>query len=234
MFSADRASPPARRTTSSTISSDTAAPTSSAPRRTTTARSLRRERLQLVHLCPREQRRVHLVVRVLGRRADQRDKALLHGRQQRILLRLVEAMDLVEEQDRPLAARAQAFAGAAEHLADVLDGRRNGGELFERRPRRRRDDARERRLPGAGRPVEDRRADTVLCDREPERRSLAEHVRLADELVERSRPQPLRERRNRVCPLRSRVREEVAHGLSMLRPWPSPPCAPKSAICSAA
>ena len=38
-------------------------------------------------------------------------------------------------------------------------------------------------LPAARRPVEDRRADAVLLDREPQRRALAEHVRLADELV---------------------------------------------------
>ncbi len=37
---------------------------------------------------------------ILGRCADERDEALLDERQKRILLRLVEAVDLVHEQDR--------------------------------------------------------------------------------------------------------------------------------------
>ena len=44
------------------------------------AQLLARERLELVHLHPREQRRVELEVRVLGRRADQRHEALLDAR----------------------------------------------------------------------------------------------------------------------------------------------------------
>ena len=61
------------------------------------------------------------------------------------------------------------------------------------------DDARERRLAGARRPVEDHRADPVLRDRQPQRRALAEHLLLADELVERPRPQAQRERRRFVA-----------------------------------
>ena len=57
---------------------------------------------ELVELHPAEQRRVDLEVRVLGRRPDQRDEALLDRGQERVLLRLVEAVDLVQEQDRPL------------------------------------------------------------------------------------------------------------------------------------
>src|SRR6059036_2956366 len=45
--------------------------------------------------CPRQ-----LEARVLGRRADERHDAVLDPRQERVLLRLVEAMDLVAEQDR--------------------------------------------------------------------------------------------------------------------------------------
>ena len=42
---------------------------------------------------------VHLEVRVLGGRADERDEPVLDTRQQRVLLRLVEPVDLVEEED---------------------------------------------------------------------------------------------------------------------------------------
>jgi hypothetical protein len=41
-----------------------------------------------------------------------------------------------------------------------------------------------------------RRADAVLEDREPQRGALAEHVLLADELLERTRAQANRQRRH--------------------------------------
>ena len=56
------------------------------------------QRLQAPDAQPRQQRRVDLEVRVLGGGADQRDRAVLDVGQQRVLLRLVEAVDLVDEQ----------------------------------------------------------------------------------------------------------------------------------------
>ena len=155
-----------------------------------------RVRLELVELRAREERRVDLEVRVLGRRADQRDHALLDRRQQRVLLRLVEAVDLVEEEDRALPVRAEPLARAGDHLAHLRDRRGDRRELLERGAGRVRDDAGERRLAAPRRPVEDHRADAVLLDREPKRGARAEHVLLADELVQRSRPQARRERRD--------------------------------------
>jgi hypothetical protein len=61
-----------------------------------------RERLEAEHARAREQRRVHRERRVLRRRADERDRAVLDVRQERVLLRLVEAVDLVDEEDRAL------------------------------------------------------------------------------------------------------------------------------------
>ena len=60
--------------------------------------------------------------------------------------------------------------------------------------------------------------DAVLLDRAPQRRALAEHVRLADELAERRRPQPLRERRNLARAPVGGVGEEVAHDRKYARP----------------
>src|SRR5579872_3048642 len=131
-------------------------------------------------------------------------------------------MDLVEEEDRPASGEPEPLLRAAEHLADVLHRGRDGGELFELGSGRDGDDACERRLAGARRSVEDRRADAVLRDREAERRAFAEHVLLADELVERARPEALRERRGLSRALGRSVGEEVAHDASMLRTWPRP------------
>src|SRR5207245_7868433 len=54
-------------------------------------------------------------------------------------------------------------------------------------------------------------------DGEAQRRPLAEHVLLADELLERAWPQPLRERGDLPGALGRRVGEEVSHAASMLR-----------------
>ena len=70
------------------------------------------ERVQLVDPAAREQRRVDLEVGVLGGGADEDDRAILDGRQQRVLLRLVEAVDLVQEEDRALTATSSARGSA--------------------------------------------------------------------------------------------------------------------------
>jgi 2-polyprenyl-3-methyl-5-hydroxy-6-metoxy-1,4-benzoquinol methylase len=57
----------------------------------------------------------------------------------------------------------------------------------------------------------------VLLDRAPQRRALAEDVRLADELRQAGRSQPLRERRDLARVAVGGVGEEVTHDGSMLR-----------------
>src|SRR5205814_3180372 len=93
----------------------------------------------------------------------------------------------------------------------VLHGCRYRGELLEGGARSLGDDPRQRRLARSRRPIEDRRADAVLADRQPQRRALAEHLLLPDELVEAARAQAQRQR-SRFLDLRAgRVCEEVAH-----------------------
>ena len=66
-----------------------------------------RQRLQHVHRRARQQRADHFERRVLGGRADEHEQARFDVRQERVLLRLVEAMHLVDEQDgRPARLRA--------------------------------------------------------------------------------------------------------------------------------
>ena len=82
------------------------------------------ERLQHEDLRARQQRGVHLERRVLGRRADQHDVAGLDARQEGVLLRLVEAVDLVDEDDRAPAGRRRRSLGRRHHLLDLLDAGR--------------------------------------------------------------------------------------------------------------
>ena len=177
---------------------------------------LLRERGQLDHGAAREQRRVHLEVRVLGGRADERDEPVLDGVQDGVLLRLVEAVDLVDEEDRPEPVAAEAVARSRDHGAHVVDARRHGGELLEGGAGSLGDDAGDRRLAGARRPEEDHRRRPVLLDGAPQRRSGPEHVLLTHELVERRRPQAHRERRVLGLALARRFGEEVGHARSML------------------
>ena len=96
-------------------------------------------------------------------------------------------VNLVEEEDRPLAALLQVPSRFGEDLADFL---RAGGDRVHRLEAALRvvgDDVGEGGLAGAGRAVEDERAEPV-GDEHARRSFLAEDVLLADELVERPRP----------------------------------------------
>ena len=69
--------------------------------------------------------------------------------------------------------------GALDHAAHLRLAGVDRAELLERGVGRRGDDPRERRLAGAGRPVEDHRERAPLLDRGAQRAALAEHVLLA-------------------------------------------------------
>src|SRR5439155_19555622 len=61
------------------------------------------QRPQREYPAAREERGDHLEAGVLGGGADQRHRPALNVREQRVLLRLVEAVDLVDEEQRALA-----------------------------------------------------------------------------------------------------------------------------------
>ena len=79
------------------------------------------EGLELEDARAADQRLVDLEVRVFRRGADQDDRAVLDPRQQRVLLRLVEAVHLVDEEDRALAELAAALLRLGDSRADVGD-----------------------------------------------------------------------------------------------------------------
>ena len=215
--SALRASPPAFRTIASTTSSGTHDPELRRASTDDGCHLVVRQRLELDDGAAGEEGGVDLEVGVLGRRADQRQQAALDAGQEGVLLALVEAVDLVEEEDRARPVRAEPVAGALEDTAHVVDAGGDGGELLEHGARGLGDDSRERRLADSGRAVEDHRRRPVALDREPERRSVGEHVPLADELVERARADALRERRRLALVRRGGIGEEVGHAMSVGR-----------------
>ena len=97
------------------------------------------ERLEAPDAHPREERGVHLEVGVLGGRADERDGPVLDVRQQRVLLGLVEAVDLVEEQHGAGAVEGQPVLRLGDrgaHLDDARHHRRQRDEVGADRIRR--------------------------------------------------------------------------------------------------
>ena len=140
------------------------------------------QRLEAPDAHPRQERGVDLEVGVLGRRADERDRAVLDVGQQRVLLGLVEAMDLVEEQDRPRAVQGEPFLGLGDGRADLDDARHDGREATKWAPI---SPARRRArlvLPVPGGPHSSSEDEVAAGDAAAERSALADEVVLADEL----------------------------------------------------
>ena len=166
---------------------------------------LGRKRLQHEHLRARQERGVDLERRILRRRTDQDDVAGFDARKKRVLLRLVEAVDLVHEHDRPAAHSSPALLRRGHDLLDLLDAGEHGAERHEVRLRDLGDHSRERRLARAGRTPEDDRLQEVAFDGLAQRPARREDLFLTDDLVERAWTDPFRERRaggGRRCPRR--------------------------------
>jgi hypothetical protein len=97
-------------------------------------------------------------------------------RQQGVLLGLVEAMDLVDEEHRARAAQGQALLGLGDECADLGDAahhRREGGEVGADLGRQQ---AGEGRLAGARRAPQDDGREVAAGDRTAERAVLADEV----------------------------------------------------------
>ena len=164
-------------------------------RSTIRAIASRRQGLEDDDLAPRQERAVQLERRVLRGRTDEDDVARLDVGKKHVLLRPIEAVDLVEEQDRALAlarARAPRVLEDLAHLLDPRGDRRVGQKV---RGRLRRDQARERRLAHAGRPPENERRDAILGDGAPEEPVGADDLVGTLDLVERPRPHAVGQRR---------------------------------------
>ncbi len=136
---------------------------------------LRFERLQHKHLAPRQQRAVHFKRRIFGSGAYQDDTALFHIRQKGVLLRFVESVDLVYEQDG-FFAEPTVLLRPFHHLLYLFDTAGHRRKIDERRPRGVRDHPRQRGLAHARRPPKDHGADTVVLYEPPQDLALADQM----------------------------------------------------------
>ena len=124
----------------------------------------------------------------MRRRADQHDRAVLHVGQQHVLLRLVEAVDFVDEEDR--AHAAELVARAVADLADFGDVGDHARAAHEVAARGLGDHLRECGLAAAGRTEEDDVRQSVRLDHAAEQLAGTEDVCLSGDLLERAGAHP--------------------------------------------
>ncbi len=106
------------------------------------------------------------------------------------MLRAIEAMDLVDEKDRPLAARKQAARRGVNLAPQIFDRAGDGRDLDELRMSRVGDDARQSRFSRSCRTVKQHGGQRVAFDRAPQPRSLPHGIVLPDVVCQRLGPHP--------------------------------------------
>ncbi len=163
------------------------------------------ERLEGVDAAAGEQRGDDLEGGILGGGADEPDGAALDVGKEGVLLRLVEAMDLVDEEDGARAV-VRGFFRVDHDLLDLLDAGEDGGELDEGGVRGLGDDLGEGGFADAGRSPEDHGGGVVRFDLHAQRLAGPDEVLLADVFVERAGPHALGQRARRGGWMRGRDR----------------------------
>ena len=113
------------------------------------------------------------------------------------MLSAVKAVNFVDEQQRA-AAGLPPFARRLEYLAQIGNSGKHRRQRLEFEVGAVRQQARDRRLPAAGRAPQDQRRQLSVCDHPPDRAVGAEQVILTDNLSEAFRPQPVGQRARRL------------------------------------
>ena len=155
-----------------------------------------RQRLELENLRARDERAVDVEERIVSRRADQPQISAFDIGQQDVLLRFVEVMNLIDEEDRLLSRSADAVGRRGHHFAHLGDVAFHAAQPFELRLRHLRDDLRQRRFARSRRAGENDRRQPIRLNRAAQKFSWREDVLLPDKFLERTRPHARRQRRS--------------------------------------
>ena len=135
--------------------------------------------------------------RVFRRGADEDHRAVLDDRQEGILLRAVEAMDLVDEKKGALAHLA-AFPRRIEHLAQIRHAGKDRRQRLEYQIGALRQKSGDRRLAAARRAPKDHRRQFAVRDHSADRGIGAEQMVLPDDLRQAARAQQVGQRMRRL------------------------------------
>ncbi len=156
------------------------------------------ERLEYVDRRTRQQRAVDFERRIFGGRADESHQSALDERQERVLLRLVEAVDFVDEQDGRAPGLLEHVLGMRDGIADILDAGKNRRERNELGIEGLRHESRQRGFAHARRTPQDHRMQLSRLVGDAQRLVGTEQMPLADDFVQTLRPHQLRKRRRRL------------------------------------
>ena len=132
-----------------------------------------------------QERRVHLERWILRRGADEHHGAPFHMGQEGILLRLVEAVRLIDEEHRRNAGVGLCLGDGGAHVAHPGEHRREAGPTGAGGVG---EELRQGRLAAARRPPQDHRCHPAGRRLAAERRVRPQEVALADELIQARRP----------------------------------------------
>ncbi len=130
----------------------------------------------------------------MRRRPDQPHHPALHIRQQHILLRLVEPVNLVNKQNSGLPRVLPPIGRRSQHSPHIRHIRFHPAQPLEFAPRLPRDDLRQRSLSRPRRPVKYKRLDAIRLNRAPQQLSRPQDMFLSRELVQVPRPHARRQR----------------------------------------
>ena len=133
--------------------------------------------------------------------------------EQSVLLRAVEAVNFVDEENGSLSVETEAFLGAGYCFSDILHPRKHGGYRHKRCAARLRQHLCEGSLPGPRRSPENERGNLALLDGPPKEMPFTGQMLLADQLSNSFGPHAFGERRSRLGFLLSGMSKKV-HCLS--------------------
>ena len=157
------------------------------------------QRLQHVELTAREQRPDHLKRWILRRGADERHHTLLHSPQERVLLRLGEAVYLVDEEDGRLRVEEVLAAGLLDDIAHVLHAGGHGRERVEGHVKLMGDHHCQRRFAHAGRPPKDEGRDASALYHATQDGAFTDQMLLSDVVVKRTGAHSFCKRLHNLC-----------------------------------
>ena len=158
-------------------------------------------------MAAREQGRDHLEGGIFRGGADEDHRAAFHIGQKGVLLRFVEAVDLVDEDDGALVVAFVGVGGILHHGLDVADAGKDGAELDEAVAGTAFDDAGDGGFPGSGRAPEDERVIFPGGDHLAQQGVFGHQLGLAAKVFQAGGTEPLGQ--GGVAPVLFRLSQEV-------------------------
>ena len=160
------------------------------------------ERFEHVDAAAGKQRGDDLEGGILGGCSDEPDGAAFDVGKEGVLLGLVEAVNLIDEEDGA-GVHLGGLRGGGHHLLDLLDAAHDGGELDESSLGGLGDDLGQCGLAHAGRTPEDHGTGVVALDLHAERFAGADEVLLSEQFLQTARAHPLGQGRDAERPTRA-------------------------------